>query len=121
MSCSRHSSAIVFGPRNDASTSSVFCCALNFRYVRFSLNVLSISLSGPSSDASRTEPRRLRRLAHHHKERSKPVNSGTGPCHSPELSRNTRTISLARCHIGETASRACADLLLLVDPQLISN
>jgi hypothetical protein len=40
--------------------------------------LLSISLSGPSSDASRTEPRRLRRLAHHHKEQSEPVNTGTG-------------------------------------------
>jgi hypothetical protein len=38
MSCSRQSSAIVFGPRSDASTSSVLCCAVNFRYLRFSLN-----------------------------------------------------------------------------------
>jgi hypothetical protein len=37
MSCSRQSSVIVSGPRSDASTSSVFCCALNFRYLRFSL------------------------------------------------------------------------------------
>ncbi len=78
MSCSRQSSVILFGPRSDASTSSVFCWAVNFRYLRFSLNVLSISLSGPSSEALRTEPRRLRRLAHHHKEQSEPVNTGTG-------------------------------------------
>jgi hypothetical protein len=29
MSCSRHSSVIVFGPRSQASTISVFCCAVN--------------------------------------------------------------------------------------------
>jgi hypothetical protein len=39
MTCSRQSSVIVFGPR----TSSVFCCALNFRYLRSSLDVLSIA------------------------------------------------------------------------------
>src|SRR4051812_42794653 len=83
MSCSRHSSVIVFGPRSDASTSSGFCCAVNFRYLRFSLNVLSISSSGPSSDASRTEPRRLRRLTHHHKKQSEPVNTDTGSTPSP--------------------------------------
>jgi hypothetical protein len=49
ISCSRQSSVIVFGPRSDASTSS----------------------------DSRTQPRRLRRLAHHHKEQSEPVNTGT--------------------------------------------
>ncbi len=38
MSCSRQSSVIVFGPRSDASTNSVFCCAVNFRYLRDSLN-----------------------------------------------------------------------------------
>src|SRR5918995_6463318 len=44
----------VFWPRSDASTSSLFCWAVNFRYVRL-LNVFSISLSGLSSEASRTE------------------------------------------------------------------
>jgi hypothetical protein len=41
MSCSRQSSVIGFGPRNDASTSSVFCRAVNFPYLRFSLNRVS--------------------------------------------------------------------------------
>ena len=41
ISCSRQSSAIDFCPRNEASTSSLFCCAVNFRYFRVSLNVLS--------------------------------------------------------------------------------
>src|SRR5215218_5814926 len=50
-------------PRRLAITSSSFCCAVNFRYLRVSPNVVSSSLSGRSSDASRTEPRRLRRLA----------------------------------------------------------
>ena len=47
MSCSRQSSAIVFGPRSDASTISVFCCAVNFRYLRVSLNVLSYLVERP--------------------------------------------------------------------------
>src|ERR687893_675533 len=38
ISCSRHSSAIVFGPRSDASTISVFCAAVNLRYFLVSLN-----------------------------------------------------------------------------------
>jgi hypothetical protein len=50
MSCSRQRSAIVFGPRNDASTISVFSLAVNFRYVRISLNDCSYGLSGPSSE-----------------------------------------------------------------------
>src|SRR5215204_1910693 len=55
MSCSRQSSATDFGPRNDASTTSVFCCAVNFRYLRVSLNGSSRSIKQPSSDLSRTE------------------------------------------------------------------
>ncbi len=39
------------------------CCAVNFRYLRFSLIDPLDRLSGPSSEAPRTEPRRLRRLA----------------------------------------------------------
>jgi len=31
-------SVIVFGPRNDARTISVFCWAVNLRYLRVSLN-----------------------------------------------------------------------------------
>ena len=37
MSFLRQISATVFSPRSDASTSSVFCWAVNFRYLRFSL------------------------------------------------------------------------------------
>jgi hypothetical protein len=54
MSCSRHSSVIVFGPRSDASTISVFCCAVNLRYFLVSLNADSFSLSGRCSTLSRT-------------------------------------------------------------------
>jgi hypothetical protein len=56
-------SAIERSPRRLAITSSSFCCAVNFRYLRVSLNVLSYSLSDRSSDDLRTEPRRLRWLA----------------------------------------------------------
>jgi hypothetical protein len=34
---SRQSSVVVFEPRGDASSSSVFCCAVNVRYLRCSL------------------------------------------------------------------------------------
>ena len=47
MSCSRQSSATDFGPRSDASTISVFCCAVNFRYLRVSLNDGSYSVERP--------------------------------------------------------------------------
>ena len=58
MSCSRHSCAIVFGPRSDASTSSVFCCALNFRYLRDSPTGSSFGGSGrPCCEARRTDRR----------------------------------------------------------------
>jgi hypothetical protein len=40
-------SAIVFGPRSDASTISVFCWAVNFRYLRVSLNDCSRSVERP--------------------------------------------------------------------------
>src|SRR4051794_32845538 len=56
MSCSRHSCAIDLGPRSDASTISVFCCTLNLRYLRVSLNGSSRSVEQPSSDPARTEP-----------------------------------------------------------------
>jgi hypothetical protein len=62
MSCSRHSSAIDFGPRSDASTISVFCCAVNFRYFLVSLNAAPTRLSGPSSEQVRTEGRLRRRI-----------------------------------------------------------
>src|SRR5215213_6157482 len=54
MSCSRHSSLIVLGPRSDASTISVFCWAVNFRYFLISLNSCSFGLSGPCCEAHRT-------------------------------------------------------------------
>jgi hypothetical protein len=47
ISCSRHSSTIDFGPRTDASTISVFCWAVNFRYLRVSLIESSRSLERP--------------------------------------------------------------------------
>ncbi len=78
MSCSRQSSGIDFRPRSDASTISVFCWAVNFPYFLVSLNALSYSSSGPSSDGLRTEPRRLRRLAPHPKSTQEAVNSPTG-------------------------------------------
>ena len=56
MSCSLHSSAIVFGPRSDASTISVFCWAVNFRYLRVSLKTYSLVLERPCSTLSRTGP-----------------------------------------------------------------
>jgi len=46
ISCSRQSSATVLGPRNHASTISVFCYAVNVRYFLLSLNAISFSLSG---------------------------------------------------------------------------
>lgn len=53
-SCSRHSSLIVFGPRNHASTISLFCCAVNLRYFLVSLNSNCSSLSGRSWTLRRT-------------------------------------------------------------------
>lgn len=53
MSCSRHSSVIVLGPRSDASTISVLCCALSLRYFLISLN--ENSSRRPSSERPRTE------------------------------------------------------------------
>jgi hypothetical protein len=47
MSCSRQSSVIVFGPRSDASTISVFCWAVNFRYLRVSLNAVLLLVEPP--------------------------------------------------------------------------
>src|SRR3954451_1201758 len=71
MSCSRQSWAIVFGPRTDASTISVFCCALNLRYLRVSLNGSSRSVEQPSSDLSRTDLTPARSWRSPFKKRSK--------------------------------------------------
>lgn len=46
MSCSRHSSATLLGPRQLAETTSCFCCAVNFPYLRFSLKVVPRLQSG---------------------------------------------------------------------------
>src|SRR5947207_11344322 len=47
MLCSRQLSAIERSPRNEASTSSTFCLAVNFPYLRTSLNLTSWSLERP--------------------------------------------------------------------------
>jgi len=47
ISCSRQSSAIERSPRQLAITSSSICCALNFRYLRVSLNVCSDLVERP--------------------------------------------------------------------------
>jgi hypothetical protein len=47
MSCSRQSSAIDLGPRNDASTISVFCWAVNLRYFLVSLNPCLLLVERP--------------------------------------------------------------------------
>jgi hypothetical protein len=51
MSCSRHSSAIVLWPRSDANTISVFCCAVNLRYLRVSLNEVLPRVERPMLDS----------------------------------------------------------------------
>src|SRR5215208_4169057 len=93
MSCSRQSSAIDFGPRNDASTISVFCWAVNFRYLRVSLIDPLDRLSGRFSEGLRTEPRRLRRLAptQNHLRELSTASRGPGQMRTSGLSPRNRS------------------------------
>jgi transposase InsO family protein len=58
---------------------SVFCCALNFRYLRFSLIDPLDRLSGPSSLGTPDGPRRLRWLARYHKSNQNLSTPARGP------------------------------------------
>src|SRR5215208_5012431 len=107
MSCSRQSSAIDFGPRNDASTISVFCWAVNFRYLRVSLIDPLDRLSGRFSEGLRTEPRRLRRLAPTQNHLIELSTASRGPGHVGE-----RAADRAHCCVDVELLERLADLLV---------
>ena len=109
MSCSRHSSAMLRSPRQLAITSSSFCWGVNFRYLRVSLNVISYSLSGRSSDQPRTEPRRLRRLASPIKEINQKLSTPSrGAGHAAHQTVRDRSNELAELE-RQRASEAVPD------------
>jgi ClpP class serine protease len=87
---------------------------VNFRYLRVSLNVISSSLSGRSSDDLRTEPRRLRRLASRSRRSIRSCQHEAreqGKIHANEVLKTRQRIDeLYAKHTGQSEQRVRADM-----------
>jgi putative transposase len=62
ISCSRQTSFTVLSPRRPASTISIFCCAVQLRYLRCSLNPVSLSVKRPILSRTPDSPSGATRL-----------------------------------------------------------
>jgi hypothetical protein len=99
---------IVFGPRNDASTISVFCCAVNLRYFLVSLNTCSSVLERPilDSEPDETTTRYAGISPSNHNRGSANTTSGSTPPASRARSKSVGELAIAaRPAAGLTGQR----------------